>query len=137
MSSQNLGEVDLIGPYTLKGTDGMEIDFICLTKIDPALSLLDIVELPITTYAIIPKDTKGCKGTKTHNNTKLPYFDKSSTMISILVNMIWFSHYPWCQYIVYDNGSKFKLHFEAQFESFGIKHKPTSVKSPQTNAILE
>jgi len=30
--------VDLIGPYTLKGKDGTEIDFMCLTMIDPASS---------------------------------------------------------------------------------------------------
>ena len=28
--------VDLIGPYTLRGKDGSEIDFMCLTMIDPA-----------------------------------------------------------------------------------------------------
>ena len=27
--------VDLIGPYTLKGKDGSELDFMCLTMIDP------------------------------------------------------------------------------------------------------
>ncbi len=94
-------------------------------------------QLRVTTDVVIPLDTKGQKGTKTHNNTKLPYFDKSSAMISNLVNKTWFSRYPRCQYIIYDNGSEFKLHFEALCESFGIKHKPTSVKSPQVNAILE
>jgi hypothetical protein len=89
--------VDLIGPYTLKGEDGTDIDFICLTIIDPALSWFEMVELPVTTDAVIPMDTKGQKGTKTHNSTKLPYFDKSSGMISNLVNKIWFSHYPCCQ----------------------------------------
>jgi hypothetical protein len=97
--------MDLIGSYTLKGKDGTEIYFICLTMIDPASSWFEIVELPVTTDAVIPLDKKGRKGTKTHNNTKLPYFDKSSAMISILVNMTWFSHYPHCQYIIYDNGS--------------------------------
>ena len=58
-------------------------------------------------------------------------------MISHLVNKTWFSHYPCCQYIIYDNGSEFKLHFEALCESYGIKRKPTSVKNPQVNAILE
>jgi len=43
--------------------------------IDPASSWFEIVELPVTTDAVIPMDTKGQKGTKTHNNTKLPYFD--------------------------------------------------------------
>ena len=58
-------------------------------------------------------------------------------MISHLVNKTWFSSYPHCQYIIYDNGSEFKLHFEALRDSYGIKHKLTSVKNPQANAILE
>jgi transposase InsO family protein len=81
--------------------------------------------------------TKGQKGNKTHNNTKLPYFDKSSAMISNLVNKTWFSNYPRCQYIIYDNGSEFKLHFKDLCEFLRIKRKPTSVKNPQGNAILE
>jgi hypothetical protein len=129
--------VDLIGPYTLKGKDGTEIDFMCLTMIDPASSWFEIVELPVTTDAVIPFDTKGQKGTKTYNNIKLPYFDKSSAIISNLVNKTWFSHYQRCQYIIYDNGREFKLHFEALCKSFGIKHRPTSVKNPQANALLE
>ena len=105
--------------------------------IDPASSWFEIVELPVTTEAVIPMDTKGQKGTKTHKNIKLPYFDKSSAMISKLVNKTWFSHYPRCQHIIYDNGREFKLHFEALCESYGVKRKPTSVKNPQANAILE
>ena len=105
--------------------------------IDPASSWFEIVELPVTTEAVIPRDTKGQKGTKTHINTKIPYFNKSSAMISKLVNKTWFSRYPRCQHIIYDNGSEFKLHFEALCESYGIKRKPTSVKNPQANAILE
>ena len=50
--------VDLIRPYTLKGKDGTEIDFMCLTVIDPASSWFEIVELPGTTDAVIPLDTK-------------------------------------------------------------------------------
>jgi hypothetical protein len=60
--------VDLIGPYTLKGKDGTEIEFMCPTMIDPASSWFEIVELPVTTDAVIPMDTKGQKGTKTYNN---------------------------------------------------------------------
>ena len=41
-------------------------------------------------------------------------------MISNLVNKTWFSPYPCCQYIVYDN-----------------ERKPTSVKNRQANASLE
>jgi hypothetical protein len=38
---------------------------------------------------------------------------------------------------IYDNGSEFKLHFEYLCESYGIKHKPTTVRNPQENGILE
>jgi hypothetical protein len=30
-----------------------------------------------------------------------------------------------------------KLHFRSLCNTYGIKHKPTSVKNPQVNAILE
>ena len=40
--------VDLIGPYTLKGTDGTVMDFMCLTMIDPATGWFEIIELPCT-----------------------------------------------------------------------------------------
>ncbi len=49
--------MDLIGPYTLKGKDGTEIDCMCLTMIDPASSRFKIVELPVTADAVIPMDT--------------------------------------------------------------------------------
>ena len=39
--------VDLIGPYTLKGKNGLENDFVCLTMIDPASSWFEMVELPV------------------------------------------------------------------------------------------
>ena len=108
----------------------------CLIMIDSASSWFEILELPVTTDASIPMDIKGQKGTKKHNNTKLPYFDKRFAMISNLVNKTWFNRYIRCQYIIYDNGSKFKLHFKALCESFGIKRKLTSVKNPQANAVL-
>ena len=38
---------------------------------------------------------------------------------------------------MYDNGSKFKLNFEALCDSYRVKRKPTSIKNPQANAILE
>ena len=54
-----------------------------------------------------------------------------------LVNKCWFSRYPHFQNIIYDNGSKFKLNFEALCDSYSVKRKPTSIKNPQANAILE
>ncbi len=45
--------------------------------------------------------------------------------------------YPRCRYLIYDNGSEFKIHFETLCDSYGIKRKPTTIKNPQANAICE
>ena len=74
--------VDLIGPYTLRGKDGTEIDFMCLTMIDPASSWFEIVELPVAELS--PPSQSKIKA-KPHDKTKEAYFDKSSSMISTLV----------------------------------------------------
>ncbi len=130
--------LDLIGPYTLKGKDGSSIDFMCLTMIDPATSWFKIVELPTVTHktTVLPAG-KGKKVTFDKNTKVANYFDKSSAQISNLVYKTWFSRYPRCQYIIYDNGSEFKLHFQSLCNTYGIKRKPTSVKNPQAHAILE
>ena len=39
--------VDLFGPYTLKGKDNLQIDFMTLTMIDPTSSWFKIAELPV------------------------------------------------------------------------------------------
>ena len=87
--------VDLIGLYTLKGKDGTEVDFMCLTMIDPATSLLEIIEFMVIEESAILICKHGHKGTSTHR-TQVPSFDKSSAIISTLVNKTWFSHYPHC-----------------------------------------
>jgi hypothetical protein len=79
--------VDLLGPYTLKGKDGLSIDFMCLTMIDPTTSWFEIVELPTAAQeTTVPPAGKGKKVTF-DKNTKVaePYFDKSSAEISNLV----------------------------------------------------
>ena len=117
----------------LRGKDRTEIDFMCLTMIDPASSWFEIVELPVVDF---PPTSQSKIKAKPHDKTKEAYFDKSLSMISTLVNRTWFSRYPCCQHIIYDNRSEFKLHFEALCDSYSIKHKPTIVKNPQANAIL-
>ncbi len=39
--------------------------------------------------------------------------------------------------MIYNNGSKFNLHSHSLCDTYGIKHKPSSVKNPQANALLE
>ena len=95
--------MDLIGPYTLKGEDKKtEIDFMCVTMIDPATSWFEIAELPISQLnePDIPMGTKGHKGKDKHIQHKQPYFDKSSATVGTLVNRTWFSRYPCSQYII-------------------------------------
>jgi hypothetical protein len=50
---------------------------------------------------------------------------------------MWLSRYPRCCYIIYNNGSELKLHFEYLCETYGIQRKPTTIKNPQENGILE
>ena len=92
--------MDLIGPYTFKGKDGTEINFMCVAMIDPAASWFEIVKLPVTDFtSFIPMVKKGPKGTFICNKPKEAHFDKASAQVSILVNKIRFSHYPCCQKI--------------------------------------
>ena len=90
----------------------------CLTMIDPAASWFEIIKLPVITEAIIPLDKKGCKGKMTLKQPKLSFVDKSSAMISNLVNKTWFIHYPHCRQIIYDDGNEFILQVKVVCESF-------------------
>ena len=123
--------VNLVGPYTLKGKGGLSIDFMALTMIDPASSWFEVVELP-TIMQLMTKKVNGKERT-----IKEEIFDKSSDQISRLVNKIWLCRYLQCCYLIYNNGSEFKLHFETLCDSYGIKRKPTTIKNPQANAICE
>jgi hypothetical protein len=123
--------VDLIGPYTLKGKDGKVIDFMALTMIDPTTSWFKIVELPLL------RRVKSITVNGKESSIVEEIFDNTSEHIAQLVNKTWLSRYPRCCYIIYDNGIKFKLHFEYLCETYGIQRKPTRIKNPQANGILE
>jgi hypothetical protein len=123
--------VDLIGPYTFKGKNGTIIDFMALTMIDPATSWFKVVELPLV------RQLKTIKVIGKESSIIQEIFDKTSERIAWLVNKTWLSRYPRCRYIIYNNGSEFKLNFEYLFETYGIKRKPTTIQNPQANAILE
>eukprot|EP00804_Cyclotella_cryptica_P024151 CCRYP_015589-RA/>CCRYP_015589-RA protein AED:0.26 eAED:-0.05 QI:0/-1/0/1/-1/0/1/0/187 len=107
--------------------------------IGPATGWFKIVKLPVSQLneLDIPTGTKGQGSKDTHIQAKQPYFDKSSATIGNLINRTRCSRYPCSQYIIYNNGSEFKLHFKTLCNSYGLKRKPTSVRNPQVNAILE
>jgi hypothetical protein len=123
--------VDLIGPYTLKCKDGTIIDFTALTMIDPATSWFEVVELPLV------RRLKTITDNGKESSIVEEIIDKTSEHIAWLINKTWLSRYPRCGYIIYKNGSEFKLSFEYLCETYGIKRKPTTIKNPQANAILE
>ena len=123
---------DLVGPYTLKGKDDSVIDFMALAMIDDLTSSwFKIMELPLVPhFKTIKVDGRESLASK-------EIFVKSSDHIAPLVNKFWLSRYPRCCYLVYDNGGEFKLNFKNLCDLYGIKHKPTTIKNPQANAILE
>ena len=131
--------VDLIRPCTLKAKDKTQIDFMCITMINPVTSWFKIVELPVSQLPelVVPMGTKGQKGNDTLIHPKQPYFNKVPATVGNLINRTWFSQYLCDQYTIHDNGSEYKLHFEIHCDSYDLKHKPTSVKNPQANAILQ
>ena len=95
--------------------------------INPATGWFEIIELPNTSVTYVRKGKEIIDVT----------IDKSSAQISRLFNKQWLSCYPRPLYVIYDNGSEFKLHFKELCDSYQLKHKPTTVKNPQANAILE
>jgi hypothetical protein len=100
--------VDLIGPYTRNGKDDLSIDFMCLTMLYPATSWFEMVEL-----LKLLRETSGSKVTIKNTKEAGMTIDKSSAQISNLVYKTWFSRYPQYHYLIYNNGSEFKLHFQA------------------------
>jgi hypothetical protein len=68
--------VNLVSTYTLKGKDGLSIDFMALTMIDPASSWFKIVGLP-TIMRLMTKKVNGKERT-----IEVKIFDKSSDRIS-------------------------------------------------------
>jgi hypothetical protein len=111
--------VDLIGTYSIKAkvrqTDGSiknyDLSLLCMTFIDPATGWFEIVEVPL--------------------------IDQSSARISKLFDEVWLSRYPRPRKVIYDNGSEFKKNFQPLLEDFAIQPTCTSIKNPQSNAILE
>ncbi len=102
-----------------------------LTMIDPASSWFEIAELSIVTW--LRRQTANGKELLIADEI----FDKTLERIAKLVNKTWLWRYPGCCYLIHDNESEFKLYFKYLCKSYGIKRKPTTVKNPQANGILE
>jgi hypothetical protein len=83
--------VELVGPNTLKSKDGLSIDLMYLTMIDPATSWFEIMELTTVTKLTVPNMGKGKKATCTNYTKVAETFDKTSAQISNLL----YCHRPW------------------------------------------
>jgi hypothetical protein len=68
---------------------------------------------------------------------EVPSTDKSSARISQLFNQTWLNRYHRPQKVRFDNGFEFNIDFIPLLKDFGVKPKPTSIKNPQSNAIVE
>jgi hypothetical protein len=62
--------------------------------------------------------------------------NKSETSIQDLFHNTWLACYPWPQFIVFDNGGKFKREFKkmCKQDNYGIKAKPITSHNRQTTS---
>jgi len=65
------------------------------------------------------------------------YKSKSSEEISLIFDREWLCRYPRPQIVVFDNGTEFSSKFYELLQSYGIQPKATTIKNPQSNAIVE
>ena len=106
--------VDCMGPFTIKVKNWEKITkrtVRALTMIDPATRWVEICHIPEN--------------------------DFTSARVSQLFNQYWLTRYPRPVRCVCDNGNEFKTDFKDLIEGFRIKYRPTTVKNPQANAIIE
>jgi hypothetical protein len=102
-----------------------------LTMINLASSWFKIAELPVVEQ--LRRQTVNGKELLIADEI----FDKTSERKAKLVNKTRQCRYSRCRHLIYNNGSELNLHFEYLCESDGIKCKPTMVKNPRANGILE
>ena len=101
--------VDLIGPWKTL-VNGQQLEFKVLTIMDTVTNLLEIVRID----------------------------NKTSENITQLFANTWLSRYPWPAQVIHDNGGEFIGHeFQEMLKTLGITAKPTTVKNPQANTIVE
>ena len=64
--------------------------------------------------------------------------DKSAITVANQVEQAWLTRYPWPTQLIYDRGSEFLGDFAEMIRNdYGVKRKPTTVRNPQANSIVE
>jgi hypothetical protein len=100
--------VDQVGPYTVKGMDGLEYTLNAMTMADPSTGWFEIAEVK----------------------------DKTAVTAATVLDRVWLCRYPRPVECIYDNGNEFLgREFQEMLESYNIKPTPTTVKNPQANFV--
>ena len=110
----NQVQVDCIGPYTvyqIVDNKKIKLRLRALTMIDPVTSWIEI--------APIQED------------------NMSSDKISTLFYDYWQCRYPRPAIVICDNGSEFKKEFKRLCVEYDLDERPTTIKNPQANGIVE
>jgi len=101
--------IDLFGPWTFVCKAGQSHQIRAVSIIDNGLRWIELHE----------------------------YHSKSSEEISLIFDREWLCRYPRPRIVVFDNGSEFSGEFFELLHSYGIQPKSTTIKNPQSNAIVE
>ena len=103
--------VDLIGPYQVRRKGKEPLRLQAVTMIDPATGWFEVAEIP----------------------------NRESITVAEQVDKYWFCRYPRPTKVIYDRGSEFigPSFQELIKDVYQLKAKPTTVKNPQANSVLE
>ena len=103
--------IDLVGPYTIGDKKKKnEATLHCLTMIDPVTGWFEIKEIPA----------------------------KSADEVANVLEMAWFSRYPWPAEVIMDRGREFRAEVEKLLkDEYGIRRKLISTRNPQANSMVE
>jgi len=102
-------QIDLFGPWSFDDVNGITRQIKAITIIDVCTRWIEIQQ----------------------------YGVKKSEEISLITDREWLNRYPRPSYAIFDNGMEFSSEFKELLTSYGIKPKPTTVKNPQANSIVE
>ena len=109
--------IDCVGPYKIPINSSKKPykkkefrELWCVTMIDPATSWFEMAEID----------------------------NKTPMGIANIVEQTWLCRYPWPRIITFDRGTEFMAGFTKCIkEEYNIKVKPTTVRNPHANSILE
>ena len=102
--------VDMIGPYTFQRHGKKALTLWCVTMIDPATGWFEMKQVK----------------------------DKVAITVASTVEQTWLTRYPWPTQVIFDKGKEFLGDFANMVSNdYGIERKGTTVRNPQSNAIIE